>query len=29
MDRTALFDDATRTRILQDNALTLFPRLRG
>ena len=29
MDRTTVFDDATRTRILHDNALDLFPRLRG
>ncbi len=29
MDRTPLFDDATRTRILHGNALDLFPRLRG
>lgn len=29
MDRTAAFDDATRTRILHGNALDLFPRLRG
>lgn len=29
MDRTALFDDATRRRMLHDNALALFPRLRG
>ena len=29
IDGTALFDDATRTRILRDNALALFPRLRG
>lgn len=29
METTALFDDATRRRVLHDNALTLFPRLRG
>ncbi len=29
MDRTALFDDATRRRVLHDNAVALFPRLRG
>ena len=29
IDRTKLFDDATRLGILQDNALELFPRLRG
>ena len=29
MDRTPVFDDATRRRMLHDNALTLFPRLRA
>lgn len=29
MDGAALFDDATRRRVLHDNALALFPRLRG
>ncbi len=29
IDRTALFDAATRRRVLHDNALDLFPRLRG
>jgi len=28
MDASTLFDDATRRRVLQDNALDLFPRLR-
>jgi len=29
IDGTTLFDDAARQRILLDNAVTLFPRLRG
>lgn len=29
MEATKVFDDATRRRILHDNALDLFPRLRG
>ncbi len=29
LDRTAVFDDALRRRILHDNALDLFPRLRA
>jgi predicted TIM-barrel fold metal-dependent hydrolase len=29
MDGTALFDGATRRGVLHDNALALFPRLRG
>lgn len=29
IDSTKLFDEATRRRVLQDNALTLFPCLRG
>ena len=29
MDRTPVFDDAARKRVLHDNALTLFPRLRA
>ncbi len=29
IDSTKLFDEATRRRVLQDNALDLFPRLRG
>ena len=29
LDRTPVFDDAIRTRILHGNALDLFPRLRG
>jgi predicted TIM-barrel fold metal-dependent hydrolase len=29
IDETALFDGVIRDRLLQDNALTLFPRLRG
>jgi len=29
IDGTAVFDDVTRRRVLHDNALALFPRLRG
>ena len=29
IEQTKLFDDATRRNIMHDNALTLFPRLRG
>jgi len=29
MDASTLFDDAMRRRVLQDNALDLFPRLRA